>query len=75
MKKQQLIIHPIEWVNLLRFLINEYWRNHERFSSFLIAKKKTIFLFKSERKDKKLSKNTDPLYYIVGQAVNLCTDT
>jgi hypothetical protein len=75
MKKQQLIINPIEWVNLLRFLINESWRNHERFSSVIIAKKKTIFLFKLERKDKKLSKNTDPLYYIVGQAVNLCTDT
>ena len=74
MKKQQLIINPIEWVNLLRFLINESWRNHERFSSFLIAKKKTIFLFKLERKVK-LSKDTDPPYYIVGQAVNLCTDT
>jgi len=74
MKKQQLIIHPIEWVNLLRFLINESWRNHERFSSFIIAKKKIIFLFKLGRKSK-LSEDTDPPYYIVGQAVNLCTDT
>ena len=74
MKKQQLIIDPIEWVNLLRFLINESWRNHERFSSFVIAKKKIIFLFKVGRKSK-LSENTDPLYCIVGQAVNLCTDT
>ena len=74
MKKQQLIIHPIEWVNLLRLLVNEYWRNHERFSSFVIAKKKIIFLFKVGRKSK-LSEDTDPPYYIVGQAVNLCTDT
>jgi len=52
MKKQQLIIHPIEWVNLLRFLINESWRNHERFSSFVITKKKIIFLFKVGRTSK-----------------------
>ncbi len=74
MKKQQLIINPIEWVNLLGFLINESWRNHERFPSFIIAKKKITFFFKLGRKSK-LSKDTDPLYYIVGQAVNLCTDT
>ena len=74
MKKQQLIINPIEWVNLLRFLINEFGRNHERFSSFILAKKKIIILFKLVRKSK-LSEDTDPPYYIVGQAVNLCTDT
>ena len=74
MKKQQLIINPIEWVNLLRFLINEPWRNHERFPSFILAKKKIIILFKLGRKSK-LSEDTDSPYYIVGQAVNLCTDT
>jgi hypothetical protein len=48
--------------------------NMKDFSSFIIAKKKTIILFKLGRKSK-LSEDTDPPYYIVGQAVNLCTDT